>query len=150
MTRRPPRSPPTDALFPYPTLFRSAQPGARPQHRPHLVAAPGIAGALRADGNQMFRTEQRHAHRQRVEIVDYPQCVEAQIGLRLLRADMPVVVGHAHTVAIHPTGDREERTLRAGTDVARSEQRRVGKGCVSTGRYRWEPYHKKKKKTSII
>src|SRR3546814_14631488 len=28
----------------------------------------------------------------------------------------------------------------------RSEERRVGKGCVSTGRYRWEPYHEKKKK----
>src|SRR3546814_11153979 len=29
----------------------------------------------------------------------------------------------------------------------RSEERRVGKECVSTGRTRWSPYHKKKKKT---
>src|SRR3546814_13260786 len=28
----------------------------------------------------------------------------------------------------------------------RSEERRVGKECVSTGRSRWTPYHKKKKK----
>src|SRR3546814_19123687 len=28
---------------------------------------------------------------------------------------------------------------------ARSEERRVGKGCVSTGRSRWSPYHLKKK-----
>src|SRR3546814_11790875 len=28
----------------------------------------------------------------------------------------------------------------------RSEERRVGKECVSTGRSRWPPYHKKKKK----
>src|SRR3546814_15541642 len=28
----------------------------------------------------------------------------------------------------------------------RSEERRVGKECVSTCRYRWQPYHKKKKK----
>src|SRR3546814_10312041 len=28
----------------------------------------------------------------------------------------------------------------------RSEERRVGKECVSTGRSRWSPYHKKKKK----
>src|SRR3546814_17117306 len=28
----------------------------------------------------------------------------------------------------------------------RSEERRVGKECVSTCRYRWSPYHKKKKK----
>src|SRR3546814_19503251 len=27
----------------------------------------------------------------------------------------------------------------------RSEARRVGKECVSTCRYRWSPYHKKKK-----
>src|SRR3546814_19082491 len=28
----------------------------------------------------------------------------------------------------------------------RSEERRVGKECVSTGRSRWSPYHEKKKK----
>src|SRR3546814_15480928 len=28
----------------------------------------------------------------------------------------------------------------------RSEERRVGQECVSTGRSRWSPYHKKKKK----
>src|SRR3546814_15865030 len=31
--------------------------------------------------------------------------------------------------------------------VARSEERRVGKECVSTGRYRWSPYTYKKKCT---
>src|SRR3546814_18460510 len=29
---------------------------------------------------------------------------------------------------------------------SRSEERRVGKECVSTCRYRWSPYHKKKKR----
>src|SRR3546814_12046655 len=29
--------------------------------------------------------------------------------------------------------------------VVRSEERRVGKECVSTGRYRWSPYNLKKK-----
>src|SRR3546814_12643626 len=28
-----------------------------------------------------------------------------------------------------------------GTDIGRSEERRVGKGCVSTCRSRWWPYH---------
>src|SRR3546814_12061786 len=32
-------------------------------------------------------------------------------------------------------------------DVGRSEERRVGKECVSTCRSRWSPYHKKKNKT---
>src|SRR3546814_12726851 len=30
--------------------------------------------------------------------------------------------------------------------ISRSEERRVGKGCVSTCRYRWSPYHEKKNK----
>src|SRR3546814_16269823 len=30
----------------------------------------------------------------------------------------------------------------------RSEERRVGKECVSTCRYRWAPYHEKKKKNN--
>src|SRR3546814_20451215 len=32
--------------------------------------------------------------------------------------------------------------------LARSEERRVGKECVSTCRSRWSPYHYKKKKTT--
>src|SRR3546814_16320378 len=39
---------------------------------------------------------------------------------------------------------------RAGVQpIARSEERRVGKECVSTCRSRWSPYHSKKKKTEI-
>src|SRR3546814_14253980 len=33
--------------------------------------------------------------------------------------------------------------------IKRSEERRVGKECVSTCRSRWSPYHYKKKKTLI-
>src|SRR3546814_17855720 len=32
--------------------------------------------------------------------------------------------------------------------IGRSEERRVGKECVSTCRSRWSPYHSKKKTTS--
>src|SRR3546814_9874176 len=35
--------------------------------------------------------------------------------------------------------------VRAGRVVCRSEERRVGKECVSTCRSRWSPYHSKKK-----
>src|SRR3546814_13100410 len=35
--------------------------------------------------------------------------------------------------------------LRRGRYVSRSEERRVGKECVSTCRSRWSPYHYKKK-----
>src|SRR3546814_18287344 len=33
-----------------------------------------------------------------------------------------------------------------GPNLARSEERRVGKECFSTGRSRWSPYHSKKNK----
>src|SRR3546814_19907037 len=46
----------------------------------------------------------------------------------------PVEALKARTVIINP----------------RSEERRVGKECVSTCRSRWSPYHKKKNKYKII
>src|SRR3546814_17233258 len=39
----------------------------------------------------------------------------------------------------------DEGNLYAGEYVFRSEERRVGEECVSTGRSRWSPYNKKKK-----
>src|SRR3546814_12878237 len=36
--------------------------------------------------------------------------------------------------------------IRGGLAYVRSEERRVGKECVSTCRSRWAPYHEKKKK----
>src|SRR3546814_13190587 len=38
-------------------------------------------------------------------------------------------------------GIRELESLIGITLVERSEERRVGKECVSTCRYRWSPYH---------
>src|SRR3546814_19548692 len=43
---------------------------------------------------------------------------------------------------------RNDRGCSMGVSLARSsrsEERRVGKECVSTCRYRWSPYHYKKK-----
>src|SRR3546814_14143883 len=42
--------------------------------------------------------------------------------------------------------DLRDRRLRPGVHLSasRSEERRVGKECVSTGRSRWSPYHSKK------
>src|SRR3546814_2842942 len=52
-------------------------------------------------------------------------------------ADIGVIGFHGHTVAHRP--DRHW-TWQIG-DGARSEERRVGKECVSTCRSRWSPYH---------
>src|SRR3546814_18065728 len=38
--------------------------------------------------------------------------------------------------------------LASGCSRCRSEERRVGKECVSTGRSRWSPYHEKKNKVN--
>src|SRR3546814_17513509 len=37
--------------------------------------------------------------------------------------------------------ERADVILLAGTNLRRSEERRVGKECVSTCRSRWSPYH---------
>src|SRR3546814_19472292 len=44
------------------------------------------------------------------------------------------------------TGNSELALMRAAGEAGyRSEERRVGKECVSTCRSRWSPYHQKKK-----
>src|SRR3546814_17279449 len=53
--------------------------------------------------------------------------------LRLVHYQAPRVPG---PLGLHVEGDR------------RPEERRVGKECVSTCRYRWSPYHVQKKKSS--
>src|SRR3546814_11565004 len=42
---------------------------------------------------------------------------------------------------------RDQRRADIPAIAARSEERRVGKECVSTCRSRWSPYHSKKKQT---
>src|SRR3546814_15611149 len=65
---------------------------------------------------------------------------------RILVVDVPVTVQHARLLQ------------RDGIDAAladrmiaaqRSEERRVGKECVSTCRSRWSPYHSKHKKQTF-
>src|SRR3546814_17272981 len=45
---------------------------------------------------------------------------------------------------------REGAASEADHRFERSEERRVGKECVSTCRSRWSPYHSKKKQSSYI
>src|SRR3546814_12352913 len=43
--------------------------------------------------------------------------------------------------AFDALGDRTQHDIVEVLDWARSEERRVGKECVSTCSYRWSPYH---------
>src|SRR3546814_13130277 len=50
------------------------------------------------------------------------------------------------TKSIGPIISGGKPPSRVTSDTMRSEERRVGKECVSTCRSRWSPYHYKKKK----
>src|SRR3546814_2210508 len=58
----------------------------------------------------------------------------------------PVAFQHGLGPAVDDVAPAEGRQggidlLQILDDGRRSEERRVGKECVSTGRYRWSPYH---------
>src|SRR3546814_12149491 len=110
MIRRPPRSTRTDTLFPYTTLFRSAD-------RLHLQVDGCVAGENQGDRAR-------------------PRVDGEQVEDLVVVAGLHAAVAHpAHLVeaeaAVYP--------LERG-NVARSERRRVGKECVSTCRSRWSPF----------
>src|SRR3546814_18218721 len=112
MIRRPPRSTRTDTLFPYTTLFRSqGVERGAPQEAVDADAAAGIRLLLPAAAEQ----HQAFGPHNALVVVH---------GLHL--PVLAVAPGNLGTVA--------------GRD-GRSEERRVGKECVSTCRSRWSPYH---------
>src|SRR3546814_14332098 len=92
------------------------------------------------------RIERRHA-----ELLDRPDSM-------LARGERPAVTQHdgrqlrARSVRrVDQAGEHGKFVGKRGRNIAevpqqRSEERRVGKECVSTCRSRWSPMHKKKKK----
>src|SRR3546814_20778445 len=110
MIRRPPRSTRTDTLFPYTTLFRSA--GVRRLHPAGAAAPTRARGRARAGVLLRFHAGQFHPRR-----IAAPAARDARDDARARR--------------------------RAGrhrpAEVARSEERSVGKECASTFRPRWSP-----------
>src|SRR3546814_16484750 len=126
MLRRPPRSTRTDTLFPYTTLFRA--------HGFIAVKAHGEGSKLREE----------IGHRQvtlpRVIVETAHATTRRKLGELLIDrgerrarrdADQHAFVGRGAKCPVLGVG---------GLDL-RSEERRVGKECVSTCRSRWSPYH---------
>src|SRR3546814_15257032 len=78
----------------------------------------------------------------------------AQNGGRAVQTFFAVVDGECAAAKDGPLADFATRLEKANGELKaatrwfmqRSEERRVGKECVSTGRSRWSPYHSKKKK----
>src|SRR3546814_19619722 len=127
MIRRPPRSTRTDTLFPYTTLFRSAD-----RAGPAVILSFAIAGAV---------------------------CACAALAYAEMATLIPAA-GSAYTFSYAAMGEGIawvvgwslilEYSLACSTVavgwsgylvgwIQRSEERRVGKGCVSTCRSRWSP-----------
>src|SRR3546814_10940893 len=119
MRRRPPRDTRTDTLFPYTTLFRSD--AVLPVVGHHRAVALVIIAA----GEIVPLLFDREAER---------------AGRRVERAK---AFGNDFLADPVP---RNHRDPVAAPGAARSEERRVGKACVSTCRSRGSPYHSKKKK----
>src|SRR3546814_15070558 len=124
MIRRPPRSTRTDTLFPYTTLFRSVLPlGARPIFQ--LSPTATILVASQAPGTK--------AHGSGIPFDD-PSGDRLREWMGFSKEEFY----DASKVAILPIGLCYPG--RAGSG-GRSEERRVGKECVSTCRSRWSPDH---------
>src|SRR3546814_12474725 len=120
MLRRPPRSTRTDTLFPYTTLFRSSTPKID-----ELVATPF-----------------RHGNRTKAE----------DFFLQGMRIAIAAMAKHGSSsgpatiyYAFKQSEIKDEGISSTGwatfLQAVRSEERRVGKECVSTCRSRWSPDH---------
>src|SRR3546814_11225935 len=144
MIRRPPISTRTDTLFPYTTLFRS---GA--QQDPRRAALWRVQELLSQQRGRIFRQLLRLLPaRGLCAAIGYVHR-EGKLGERGDRPD--AAFGDA---IVARTRRRHHRRLgfvplrhRLGRDV-RSDERRVGKGGVSTCRSRWSPYNQKKNKNT--
>src|SRR3546814_12679312 len=113
MIRRPPRSTRTDTLFPYTTLFRSF---VRQCHSPcRSFRLHGLARGARSE--LMFRQSSRYSN---------DVLILCSFLLHLLSTFRRKCKRPANRKVLFRK---------------RSEERRVGKECVSTCRSRWSPYH---------
>src|SRR3546814_14416824 len=123
MLRRPPRSTRTDTLFPYTTLFRS--------QLLDRATRPDWLDLVRLILSELPRDEELGALLQRA-------------ALDPIEAELRAVFGDWIWLADGSTADPHDLArlfMDLIVGVHRSEERRVGKECVSTCRSRWSPYH---------
>src|SRR3546814_9316591 len=168
MIRRPPRSTRTDTLFPYTTLFRSRLPDGRPGgdaagtarlgqnvDEAALLGEPGFERQRRGTAGGLRPLQDSGGFGQRVGIeAAAADCPDGEIGGALglaqaiqRKSDAAAETdrrGHGPDFTARPARPQARMTAAGGSAAwsgNRSEERRVGKACVSTGRYRWSPYH---------
>src|SRR3546814_14124882 len=130
MIRRPPRSTRTDTRCPYTTLFRSAldalervaEPSTHPQPAVDQSAA---RQSLQAELDAVLRGESSQIAYNAYKARQYLLIEEFADTLGWMGFSLALVAALLH--------------------LFRSEERRVGKGCVSTCRSRWSQGHYKTK-----
>src|SRR3546814_12045168 len=137
MIRRPPRSTRTDTRFPYTTLFRSTVVNALGERcKPYL---PQIAGTIK------WRLNNKSA-KVRMQAAD----LIARVAVVMKTCGEDQLMGHLGVVLYEYLGEEYPEVLgsilgalKAIVNVIgmRSDERRVGKECVSTCRLRWEADH---------
>src|SRR3546814_11888928 len=129
MIRRPPRSTRTDTLFPYTTLFRS-----RNRFAPQRFQCS-------ADPFVELRIADRHEAREQQPAAGaaHERVRDSAGGTVVGNEDQPLgEAGLLFAVAGDDAGS--ERIGEGAVRRDRSEERRVGKECVSTCRSGWSPY----------
>src|SRR3546814_17473438 len=140
MIRRPPKSTRTDTLFPYTTLFRSLIKAAAWPLNFWLPAAYANAcapvGAVFA-----IMTKVGIYALLRIGSLLLPTGAPAAFGGEwMFPLGMATLIFGTVGILAAPQAERQ-----AGYCIimssGRSEERRVGKGCVSPCRSRWAPYH---------
>src|SRR3546814_4925364 len=148
MIRRTPRSTRTDTLFPYTTLFRSTA------FTPPEFILSSVQGHLPPPDSWHIVSILSKCHEDAdaehmCEIPTEPHGGDAVTGPRTLYDkiwDAPAVAeDDGETllyIDLHLLHEVTSPQAFAGlAGAGRSEERRVGKECVSTCRSRWSPYH---------
>src|SRR3546814_14142584 len=124
MIRRPPRSTRTDTLFPYTTLFRSLRGKRKGGGVESLIQEFSLASqegvALMCLAEALLRIPDRATR-------------DALIRDKISHGDWRSHMGESPSLFVN--------AATWGLMLTRSEERRVGKECVSTCRSRWSPYH---------
>src|SRR3546814_16458974 len=114
MIRRPPRSTRTDTLFPYTTLFRSQ--------------ADGGTLAVRSG-----------------DVIGKPIIIDSERGCQHLRGIVEtggvVFIPDNRNKNVYALSGQQLQSITKDNETIRSEERRVGKECVSTCRSRRATYH---------
>src|SRR3546814_20140945 len=123
MISRPPRSTRTDTIFPYTTLFRSTLNDLQDV----ITSADILRTLIRKNSVRVVdvRKEDEYKKEHIKTAVSIPLA-------KVLDNDSPERI----VQLLEQTGISDKTPV-----VVRSEERRVGKECVSTCRYRWSRYH---------